>query len=144
MSISVRVATPLDAQNVFAAEQKYIDCPWTSAQIQSEIADPAAAFFVAEEDGAFCGYVSGVIAADECELSNIAVETAYRRNGVGYALMNALINCVRSRGAKQVFLLVRADNAAAQKLYDKCGFAVVGKRPDYYKGSDALIMRLLV
>ena len=66
----------------------------------------------------------------------------YRRRGAGYALFSALIAEVKARGVKSVFLLVRSDNAAAIALYGKCGFIKVGERPRYYKGKDALIMRL--
>lgn len=139
--IKVRKAQIADAPKIAAAEQAYIDCPWTEAQIKEEIVSPAAEFFVAETDGEFCGYVSAVITADECELSNIAVTEKYRRNGVGRALLTALLNEVRI-SVKSVFLLVRDGNTPAIMLYTALGFIAVGVRKNYYKDKDALIMRL--
>jgi len=49
-----------------------------------------------------------------------------------------------ARGARQVFLEVRADNPVATALYDSAGFAAVGRRPHYYQPDDvdAVVMRL--
>lgn len=140
--ITVRLAEKSDAGFIAEAEKAYIDCPWTEEQILSEIQSENAVFFTAEVDGKICGYVSGDIAADECEMSNIAVDTEYRNRGVAYALMTEFISALAGRNIKSVFLLVRDDNGAAIGLYNKCGFKTVGKRTGYYKGKDALIMQL--
>ena len=140
--ISIRQAAPPDAQAIFAAESAYIDCPWTEEQVIDAIQNEHTLFLVAYDGQTFCGYVSGDITLDECEINNIAVVSGYRRQGVAIALMTKLSDTLRARNVKTVFLLVRDDNVPAQELYKKCGFAVVGKRPNYYKGKDALIMRL--
>ena len=141
-SVTVRRAQPRDVENIAREEALYIDCPWTAEQIREETERDGSAFFVAEADGDFAGYLSGTVACDECEISTSAVCEKYRRRGAGYALFSALIAEVKARGVKSVFLLVRSDNAAAIALYGKCGFIKVGERPRYYKGKDALIMRL--
>lgn len=138
----VRRAAIADAVEIAAAEAKYIDCPWSLAQVQEEIANPQALFYVAENENGFIGYLSGVVASDECEISNIAVDEAHRRNGVASRLFCAFIRQLKEENVKTVFLLVRDGNVPAIKLYEKHGFEVVGKRPRYYKGGDALIMRL--
>ena len=140
--IKIRRAEVSDAPQIAQAENAYIDCPWTERQIAEEILNPAAVFLVAADDGEFCGYVSGVISIDECEMSNIAVSESFRRRGVGKALMTELLNELANRGVQSVFLLVRDGNEPAVNLYTQCGFSCVGKRKDYYKGRDALIMRL--
>lgn len=144
MNIIIRTATECDAKNIAAAEAEYIDCPWTFAQVRDAIL-AGAPFFVAESDGEFAGYISGDIAADECEMSNIAVVEKFRRNGIGNKLVKALISALQKKGVTAVFLLVREDNTCAQALYGKCGFEIAGKRRGYYKGKfDALIMKLLL
>ena len=47
-----------------------------------------------------------------------------------------------ARGAERVGLEVRTDNAPAQALYRRFGFAPVGVRRGYYQpsGADALVM----
>ena len=47
----------------------------------------------------------------------------------------------RARGASEAFLEVAEDNRAARALYARGGWAPVGRRPGYYGGGDALILR---
>ncbi len=140
-AFAVRRAEISDADDIANAESRYIDCAWTKAQISDEIESPAALFYVAEVGGAFAGYISGTVAADECEVSNIAVSVEYRRCGVGRMLLDALKRGAKQSGCATMFLLVRSDNAPALALYGKSGFYTVGKRSGYYGGQDALIMR---
>lgn len=139
--ITVRKAERTDAPKIAALEQACIDCPWTESQIAEEI-DSDAVFLVAESDGEFCGYVSGEVTCDECEISNIAVVNTHRRKGVGKLLLTALLSELKEKNVRSVFLLVRDGNVPAISLYIGLGFAKVGLRKNYYKGQHAQIMRL--
>lgn len=140
--ISVRCADASDARTISDIERRYIDCPWTEAQIADEIKNPSSVFLVAEYEGEFAGYLSGVCAADECEVSNIAVIERFRRRKVGSGLFAALIDIVVERGVKTLFLLVRTDNMPAVALYESLGFSIVGTRKNYYTVGDAFVMKL--
>ena len=74
----------------------------------------------------------------------IAVAADRWSQGIGSQLLDRLLAEARSRGATEVFLEVRADNARAQRLYQWRGFAEVGIRRGYYQpsGMDAIVMRL--
>lgn len=139
--INIRNAEDSDAAAIARAEARYIDCPWSEEQIRAEINNDRALFLAAEIDGKLVGYVSGVVAADECEIANIAVECEHRRRGVGKALLSALIESAAERGACAVFLTVRTDNKGAIELYKGLQFERVGERKGYYGGSDAYIMK---
>jgi ribosomal-protein-alanine N-acetyltransferase len=67
-----------------------------------------------------------------------------RRRGIGQALLEAGLAAVRSRGGREVFLEVRASNAAAQALYLGHGFRPAGRRRGYYQrpSEDALVLHL--
>jgi ribosomal-protein-alanine N-acetyltransferase len=80
---------------------------------------------------------------DEAWVNNIAVRRDRQRQGLGRALLEALLAEADRRGARAVLLEVAADNAAAQKLYARHGFDVVGVRRGYYQISrkDALVMQ---
>ena len=80
---------------------------------------------------------------DEGQICNVAVCPAFRRMGVGEALMAAQREIALSRGITVMMLEVRASNTAAQCLYEKLGFLQVGRRPNYYRNpkEDALILR---
>lgn len=141
IDVEYRKAVVSDAAEISAIMKRYIDLPWTEAQVSEEIENPDALFFVAGAGGKAVGFLSGVCAADECEISDIAVEQAYRRQNIATELFELLFTAARSRGTKSVFLLVRADNTPATTLYGKLGFTDVGRRKGYYGGTDAVIMR---
>ena len=59
------------------------------------------------------------------------------------SLLEAAFDESRYRGVRFVILEVRASNEAAQTLYKKLGFKLIGRRRDYYRVpvEDALVMR---
>ncbi|WP_369798028.1 GNAT family N-acetyltransferase [Cryobacterium sp. MLB-32] len=82
--------------------------------------------------------------APESDIQTIGVAESARGRGLGRTLMLSLINEARTRGARQVFLEVRADNPSAQGLYRSLGFEDLGVRKGYYQPDnvDAVVMRL--
>lgn len=88
------------------------------------------------------GYGGFWMMVDEAHISTLAVAPAYRRRGVGELLLLAMIEEADRRGAATVTLEVRVSNLAAQRLYEKYGFTVQGRRVRYYSdnGEDAYIM----
>lgn len=89
------------------------------------------------------GFFAGWIVEDEMHINNVASRPAFRRIGVARSLLEAAMDESRYRGVRLVILEVRASNEAAQALYKKLGFKLVGRRRDYYRGpvEDALVMR---
>ncbi len=88
------------------------------------------------------GFVAARLAADEMHINNVAVRDKYRRRGIGAALLSSVLKWGKQRGARKAFLEVRAGNAAAQALYRRQGFEIVGRRANYYSQplEDALVM----
>ena len=81
---------------------------------------------------------------DEGNLDNIAVAPAYRRQGVADALLSVVTGFGREH-LSRLMLEVRASNAPAIALYEKYGFAAVGRRKNYYDAprEDAVLMTLV-
>ena len=97
---------------------------------------------VAERAGHVIGFIVARQAADELEILNLAVAPAARRQGVGKALLQGVLTHAAARGVHQVFLEVRALNFAAQGFYQAQGFAIAGRRANYYTSpaEDALLL----
>jgi [ribosomal protein S18]-alanine N-acetyltransferase len=89
------------------------------------------------------GFVATRLIADELHINNIAVRTVFRRQGIGGALLSAVLTEGAQRGGHAALLEVRASNREAQELYERYGFRLIGRRESYYSGpsDDALIMR---
>ncbi|MGZ7077561.1 MAG: ribosomal protein S18-alanine N-acetyltransferase [Candidatus Angelobacter sp.] len=98
---------------------------------------------VVEQDGSVVGFIVGRQADDEWEIENIAVTGSARRCGLGSRLVGELLDHVRNRGGKTVFLEVRESNRAARSLYEKWAFIEVGRRKMYYQdpAEDALVLK---
>jgi len=81
--------------------------------------------------------------AAECELEFVFVAPQLRGSGAGRALLERWIAWADGLGASEIWLEVRAANAAARRLYVACGFAEAGVRPGYYLDppDDAVLMR---
>jgi ribosomal-protein-alanine N-acetyltransferase len=92
------------------------------------------------------GFIVARLFADELHVNNVAVRPEFRGQGLGSALLQTTLDQARRRNAKVAQLEVRAGNHEAQKLYQKCGFAVAGCRKNYYRNptEDALLMNLLL
>jgi [ribosomal protein S18]-alanine N-acetyltransferase len=81
---------------------------------------------------------------DEAHITILAIHPQYHRQGLGQALLYALLKTACDRGLERATLEVRASNLAAISLYQKFGFKTAGRRRGYYKdnGEDALILWL--
>ena len=122
---------------------------WGWDSYHAELSNPQSIMLVARRkgDGAFderevCGFVAARVGADELHVNNIAVRNAERQRGVGGVLLAGVLLRGRELGARSATLEVRAGNHAAQALYSRHGFRVVGRRPNYYyePAEDALLM----
>lgn len=118
--------------------------PWSENIFRIALDDPGSAILLAQgEDGALLGYAVLYTVLDEGNLDNIAVAPQARRQGVADALLSTLTGFGRDRLAA-LMLEVRASNAPAIALYEKHGFAAVGRRKNYYSAprEDAILMTL--
>jgi len=148
MSWALRAATLDDLDALDTLE--HITFPsdaWSREMIAAELAGPHGHYLAAVDDrGEVIGY-AGLLApagSGQADIQTIAVAEPSRRQGIGAALLDALLAEAREREAGEVFLEVRADNPAAESLYVTRGFARIAIRPAYYQpdGVDAVVMKL--
>ena len=130
---------------VRAIEQEVFADPWSTQDFRDCLTSDAL-FLIAEagDSKAIGGYVVAIDAADEGEILNLAVAPARRRNGLGRALVQHVLEALSARGARQIYLEVRESNAPARALYAAYRFKEVGRRNAYYRRpvEDAIVLRL--
>jgi len=68
-------------------------------------------------------------AIQHCGSLGMGVLAAYRGRGVGKRLLSSTLAHARGQGLTRVELEVRADNAAAIRLYESLGFLHEGRKP---------------
>ena len=116
---------------------------WSERSVAGELTNALALWLVAVEDGAVAGYVGSQTVCNETDMMNVAVTADFRRRGIGEKLVNALVEELKAMDSHCLTLEVRASNTPAQAMYEKLGFAEIGRRPRYYQNpkEDALILR---
>ena len=126
-----------------ALEQACFSLPWTRDMLLSQLPDENHEFLAAEdESGKLLGYVGMMCVLDEGYISNVAVDPACRRQGIGDLLIRELLARAEKRGLSFATLEVREHNAPAIALYRKHGFSPVGLRKNYYEApvENAILM----
>lgn len=131
---SARDVKAVDTLMKAAFDPRYGEA-WTQGQCLGVLAMPGVWLTLAHADERPVGFAMARVVADEAELLLLAIEPGMRRRGVGAALLRSVIDTARARRAVRLHLEVRAGNAAIG-LYTRHGFAKVGARRDYYRGSD--------
>ena len=98
------------------------------------------AWAITEEQGVQ-GVVWFSVVQDEAEIIDIRVGEGFRRSGIGESLLTQSFEKLRLSEIRSVFLEVRSSNTAALAFYKKLGFAMMGRRENYYKTAVGARMR---
>ena len=99
---------------------------------------------VTASTGELVGWIVMSGAGAEADVMTIATTEAARGKGIGRALLQAGIGWAQDRGSEVIHLEVDERNAAALAMYASFGFEEWGRRPDYYPGAAAILMRLRI
>ena len=88
------------------------------------------------------GFIVARLIAGELHVNNVAVRPEFRRQQIGFSLLDKTLAIAQKYGARVAHLEVRAGNEAAQRLYVRCGFRATGRRRNYYRApvEDAVLM----
>lgn len=139
----LRPMTAADLAAVMDIERElFPDDAWTERTMRDELgAVPDTRYYLVAQEEAVVGYAGLAVVGDQGDIMTIAVSADRQGRGLGRALLTELIGEATRRGAVDLFLEVRHDNAPAKELYRKMGFVEIGVRRGYYNGADAITMR---
>ena len=151
--VTVRLATPADVDlladmgartfrdafgpdNDPADVERHVAATYAPATVAAELARPDSTFLIAESDGRPAGYalltagsaIKSVAAEAPVELARIYVESAATGNGVGGALMAAVLGQAARGGHDAIWLGVWERNVRAVRFYERWGFRAAGDK----------------
>lgn len=115
---------------------------WNADQCLGILGLPGVWMVLARDRGIPAGFALSRIILDEAELLLLGVRPAFRRRGIGSALLAHIVSQAAARGARRLHLEVRDGNPALN-LYRSCGFDQIGCRPNYYRGTDGKLFDAL-
>jgi len=136
-----------DLEPILAIEQNSFQRPWDRLSLEFALrCHNARNYAVQPTEGNSCSrfiaYAFLRLVGDEVHLQKVAVTPAWRGQGVASWLLARCFTLSVEQGARSAHLEVRPSNIPAVELYQKLGFELAGKRPEYYTDSkeDALLM----
>ncbi len=135
-ALEIGDATEAELAGVAALARESLREAWSESSFAATRAQSGGVILVARAGGGIAGFAAGLRVGDELELYSVVVSPAWRRRGVGRALLRAL-----GSDGRTIHLEVRASNATALAFYRALGFELVGRRVRYYAdGEDALLL----
>lgn len=138
----IRPMLEKDLDQVVELENASFSQPWSRDDFLEAIVNENKLFLIIELNQqiiGMCGYHNIV---NEAEITNVAINSNFRKRKLGYQMLNQLLELGSKRGVIAFTLEVRVSNEGAIALYERLGFKVEGMRKDFYAQpqEDALIM----
>jgi ribosomal-protein-alanine N-acetyltransferase len=138
---SILVAKGSDLSQLAQMHAAAFATAWTENALRDLLDAPGTFAFACDE-----GFIVVRAAADEAEILTLAVRPQQRRRGLGTMMVREAAAHAHQQGSRHLFLEVAQSNGSALALYERLGFAEVGRRKAYYavapgKYDDALILR---
>lgn len=137
-SITIAAVSPRDVSQIMPVMTQAFDPAygeaWTLPQCLGIMSMPGAWLIVARGQSEAVGFAMGRTIVAEAELLLLAVAPSAQRSGIGRAVMQTLIDQLRTGGVSKLHLEVRSSNSA-HTFYKDLGFVGVGLRKNYYRGA---------
>jgi ribosomal-protein-alanine N-acetyltransferase len=144
VTVTLRPMTRDDLRAVMRLEEElFAPDTWTRSMYLEELGlTDTRWYLVAVDADEVVGYAGLIAYPEEAHIATIGVTAARQGEGIGGALLDALL-AEADRRSPVVLLEVRATDEATQGLYRRRGFQPIGVRPRYYplSGEDAVVMR---
>ncbi len=146
-NLKLKSLTSEDLSAILELDQACFGGLWTLEGYQRELDSPNSdllGIFAPHSSKTLLGMGCFWSILEEAHITIVAVHPQYQRQGLGQALIYALLKTASDRNLERATLEVRASNEAAISLYQKFGFKTAGRRRRYYQdnGEDALILWL--
>ena len=142
----IREFVPSDLARVYQIEVESFSTPYELAILQ-QLYEIGAGFLVAVEDGEIVGYIifwvkeEGLGEEGLGHIIALAVDSKFRRQHIATRLLMMAISIFKNIDIHRITLEVKSHNEAAVSFYQKFGFEIDRKVPNYYEdGSDAYVM----
>lgn len=141
-NIEISLMQESDLDDIYEIERKVYSHPWSINVFRGELSRPdRRIYLVARVNDKIAGYAGLMVVNGEGHITNLAVDVKYRKKRLGTLLAIRIIEMAILKRIHWLTLEVRASNIAAQNLYEKLGFQIIGERKGYYSdGENALIM----
>lgn len=142
MEIGIRELREEDIEELARMESESFSMPWSADSFRKLLSHSYCHYLVAVAEGKVVGCCGYTDLCHEANIDNVVVDSRYRRQGIGEALLRRLLAWGEKEQVEAFTLEVRVGNLEAIRLYQRLGFVSEGIRPRFYEKpvEDALIM----
>ncbi len=134
--INIRTCSVKDIERILEIEYDSFEHPYPEYVFQEYLDSDL--FLLAENEDDIIGYIISDVRENEGIIISIAVDTSFRRKGVGKRLIDKTIEKLST---EYIVLTVRVSNEGAQKFYKKLDFEELYVINEYYDNDeDAIVM----
>jgi ribosomal-protein-alanine N-acetyltransferase len=142
----VEPASPRDAARLAQLHGASFHRGWSESEFEAMLTERNTLAHRLRLGRKIIGFAVSRIAADEAEILSVAIDVDHRGRGLSRDLLLTHLGHLAGHGIRAIFLEVEENNQPARKLYERAGFAVIGRRERYYKQPggeqlNALLMR---
>jgi ribosomal-protein-alanine N-acetyltransferase len=142
----IQLARRREAPQLAAMSRRLVEAglepSWTVDRIERHVRHDDSVVAAARVRNQLAGFAIMQYGDTTAHLNLLAVEPAFRRLGIGRALVQWLEKSAVVAGTFTVSLELRADNAVAERFYESLGYREVGRIRGYYqRAEDAIRMR---
>jgi ribosomal protein S18 acetylase RimI-like enzyme len=123
----IKLLTLTDSHTLINVAENVFDDPIVESSAKEFLADPRHRLVVALDGGLVVGFVSAVIyvqpdkPAPELWINEIGVAPTHQRQGIGKALMQAILEEAKKSGCREAWVLTDRANIAAMTMYKSVG-----------------------
>ena len=137
-AIDIRLATQRDALQIAEMSRTLIEVglgwSWTPARVIRSLQHPEVNVAVARCGQMMAGFGIASYRGGEAHIPLFAVDGAYRRKGVGTALIQWIEETALTAGIGVIRLEARLGNSAARAFYRALGYHEIETVPHMYRG----------
>jgi ribosomal protein S18 acetylase RimI-like enzyme len=144
----IRLARVADATAIAHMSRDTIETglgwTWRPQRVATSIRDPQSLCIVTGMRK-ILGFCIMQFGEELAHLSLLAVDSRYRRRGLGSSLVNWLLASARVAGIAAIHVEMRANNSEARDFYRSLGFEMADLVPGYYRGLETaqrMVLRL--
>jgi [ribosomal protein S18]-alanine N-acetyltransferase len=143
---AIEAASVRDAARLAQIHAASFHRGWGEGEFESMLAERNTLVHRLKSGRRIAGFIVSRIGADEAEILSVALDPQHRGRGLSRDLLLTHLGHLAGRGVRTVFLEVEENNQPARRLYQRAGFATVGRRERYYQQPggeqlNALLMR---
>ena len=140
--VFIREMHETDLPEVLEIEHISFTIPWSIDSFVHELRNLYSITKVAVIEDKVIGYICAHFIIDESHILNLAVHPDFRRCGIATKMAKEVLDELKRKGCRFIYLEVRVSNLVARNFYAQLGFKEIGVRRNYYTSpkEDAIIM----